>query len=158
MEDQILYASDHDKGSFDIDDELREIVGDVVKLRLPADQNQLPLLRLLAEGISARAQFDLTAIADMKLAVNEAATSLIRGVSPGASLDCWFTRCQDALTMTLSTVARSQGTLDTETIGWRLLVAVTDSLATRAQRLSTGFEWQTRIQLTKRRRSELPPT
>jgi serine/threonine-protein kinase RsbW len=145
--------ADEDRAGIPDDgDDLRTILGDVVELRVPAEPDQLFLLRRLTEGLSRCAHLDLISIIEMKVAVNDAATSLIECASSGAWLECCFTTVEGQLTTTLHVYARDRTTPGAGTLRWRLLTTISDSVRTRMRHLPARGGWDARIQLTKRSR------
>ncbi|MFG1647027.1 anti-sigma factor, partial [Amycolatopsis sp. NPDC049252] len=54
------------------------LLDEVVELRLPAMAEQIPLVRMLTHGMVSRADFGLDAIADAKMAVDEACAQLVQ--------------------------------------------------------------------------------
>ncbi|GAA1952535.1 ATP-binding protein [Amycolatopsis minnesotensis] len=98
-----------------------------IELRLPADLVQLPIIRGLASTIATRADFDLDAIADLRLAVDEAASTLITKAAPESTMVCTFTLADDELRFTGRVLTREQQAPSTGTFGWRVLTTLTDS-------------------------------
>src|SRR6187399_2876666 len=68
-----------------------------IELRLAADLVNLPIVRSVVATIATRADFDLDAIADLRLAVDEACSTLITRAVPGTVMSCRFTMSGDAL-------------------------------------------------------------
>ncbi|MFC7449903.1 ATP-binding protein [Rhodococcus daqingensis] len=64
--------------------------GSLVELRVPAQAEQLFIVRSVASAMATHNDFDLDTIADLRLAVDEAATRLIRAAAPEASLSCRY--------------------------------------------------------------------
>jgi serine/threonine-protein kinase RsbW len=132
---------------------LDALLGAVIELRVPADAGQLFLVRLLAEGIAARADFDLDGIADMKMAVDEVAASLVEQADPGAQLDFRFRTFDDEVTVSISTAARNGDLPNTQTFGWHVLTTLTDSVSALAEAPPTGRSCVMRIEFTMRARA-----
>ncbi len=59
---------------------------DAVELRVAARLENLAVLRTLVGAVGTFADLDLDSVADLRLAVDEACTLLIRSASPGAAL------------------------------------------------------------------------
>jgi serine/threonine-protein kinase RsbW len=51
--------------------------GDEIEVRVGADPAQLPVLRAVASVVAMRQDFDLDAISDLKMAVDEACSMLV---------------------------------------------------------------------------------
>lgn len=100
-----------------------------VEMRLAADAVQLPVVRAVAVNVAMRADFDLDAISDLELAVDEACSSLILLASPEARLTCRFRMGPDELVFRAS-VPSEQGLPSTGTFGWRVLRTLTDHVDT----------------------------
>ena len=62
----------------------------VVELRIQATLDQLSILRALAATVAIQENFDLDAIADIKLAMDEICTHLIVRAAPDSVLVCRF--------------------------------------------------------------------
>jgi serine/threonine-protein kinase RsbW len=103
---------------------------DGIELRLAARLEHLPIIRSVAANLAIRADFDLDSIADLKLAVDEACSTLITRAVKGATLSCHFVARGNEIRFA-ATVASS---LDTEpsrdSFGWRVLSTLTDQVDT----------------------------
>ena len=73
-----------------------------IELRLGAELTNLPIIRSLTSSIAMRADFDLDAIADLKLAVDEACSTLITRATPEATLRCRFRVSKDEIRFVVS--------------------------------------------------------
>ncbi|MFZ2529443.1 MAG: ATP-binding protein [Rhodococcus sp. (in: high G+C Gram-positive bacteria)] len=111
----------------------------IVELRIRADPGQLPVLRAVAAAITLQHDFDLDAVADVKLAVDEAATRLIMSAVDGAELTCRFQAITPALRISLSTTTRpSPSGGSTRTFGWHVLNSLADSVDVRVDDTPSG--------------------
>jgi len=99
-----------------------------VELRVAADAVWLSAVRLLAGDLAARADFDVDAVADLRLAVDEACAELMRSALPGSTLTCRFAVCDDRITMTASVPVEKSRTVDTSGFGWRVLRTLADDV------------------------------
>lgn len=127
---------------------------DVIELRLGAALEHLPIIRSLAASIAMRADFDLDAIADFKLAVDEACSMLITRAVYGTTLVCRFAVTKEEIRFT--TVARSSSDAepDPDSFGWRVLTTLTDHATTRIEKASpagNGDGHLIHIELAKRK-------
>jgi serine/threonine-protein kinase RsbW len=99
---------------------------DRIELRLGAELRNLPIIRSLTSSIAMRADFDLDAIADLKLAVDEACSTLITRAVPDAMLTCTFEVTKNEIGFEV----RSRSNIDTvprsDSFGWRVLTTLTD--------------------------------
>jgi serine/threonine-protein kinase RsbW len=120
-----------------------------VELRLSAELVNLPIVRSVVATIATRADFDLDAIADLKLAVDEACSTLITRAVPATVMSCRFTVSDDELCFA-GTVRSATGTgPSTKSFGWRVLTTLTDTVHSRIS--SNGQHHQLDIELAKRR-------
>jgi serine/threonine-protein kinase RsbW len=99
---------------------------DAIELRLAATLEHLPIIRSLAASIAIRADFDLDSIADLKLAVDEAASTLITHAAPGSTLVCTFAVGPDEFRFTAVSRSTSDEQPSRESFGWRVLSTLTD--------------------------------
>lgn len=99
---------------------------DEIELRLGAELTNLPIIRSLTSSIAMRADFDLDAIADLKLAVDEACSTLITRAAPDASLRCVFKVSKDEIRFVVSIRSTSDAKPSNDTFGWRVLTTLTD--------------------------------
>ncbi|MCT2587728.1 ATP-binding protein [Actinophytocola gossypii] len=97
-----------------------------IELRIGAELTNLPIIRSLAASIAMRADYDLDAIADLKLAVDEACSTLITRASDGAGLVCVFTVAKDEIRFQVSIKSTSDAAPSSDSFGWRVLTTLTD--------------------------------
>jgi serine/threonine-protein kinase RsbW len=104
-----------------------------VLVQVGASAPELPPLRLVAAGLAARADFDLDAVEDLRLAVNEAASELVAVATPDSVLTCTF--CLDGAQMevTSSVPTRPGAILLQDSFGWRVLTTLVDDVWVTAQ-------------------------
>lgn len=89
---------------------------------LPA---QLAPVRVVAADLAARADFDLDAVADLRMAVDEACATLAILAPPGARLRCWLQVESDRITVTARIPAPGRS-ISQDSFGWRVLATLTD--------------------------------
>lgn len=99
-----------------------------VELRVDAEAPWLPAVRLLAGDLATRADFDLDAVADLRLAVDEACAELVRAARPGSTLTCTFAVRDDRITVTAAVPVVGTARLDKEGFGWRVLTTLADDV------------------------------
>lgn len=98
-----------------------------------ASARALPTIRLVAADLAARADFDLDAIDDLRMAVDDALAMLARIAAPdaahNATLSCritvWPERIEVATEVDVDDVA---DLLPTRSLGWRVLECLTDEV------------------------------
>ncbi|SEL01952.1 ATP-binding protein [Rhodococcus maanshanensis] len=113
-------------------EEPEQQTGSDVELRLAARVDQLFLVRAVVTAITTHGDFDLDTIADLRLAVDEAATRLIRAVRPDALLSCRFRVHDRVFRFSGSTSTGAEepvGGLD-HGFGWHVLRTLTDDVST----------------------------
>src|SRR6476619_1967565 len=62
----------------------------VVEVRTSATAALIPTIRAVASDLAARADFDLDAISDLRMAVDEACATLVDVAAPETMLQCTF--------------------------------------------------------------------
>ncbi|MEV6909021.1 anti-sigma factor [Amycolatopsis sp. NPDC051071] len=106
---------------------------DRVVLRLPAEAEQIPLVRTLAHGVVARADFGLDAISDAKMAVDEACSQLVQPADLGAILCCVFHEVPEGIAVSISTRTAKPFLPSETTFGWHVLTTLTRSVTARCE-------------------------
>jgi serine/threonine-protein kinase RsbW len=127
---------------------------DEIELRIGAELTNLPIIRSLAASIARRADYDLDAIADLKLAVDEACSTLITRAAVNASLNCAFTVAKDEIRFTVTIKSTNDAVPSSDSFGWRVLTTLTDHANSWVERNGQGGEQPehlVHIELTKRR-------
>jgi serine/threonine-protein kinase RsbW len=122
---------------------------DGIELRIGAKLEQLPIIRSLAATVAIRADFDLDSIADLKLAVDEACSTLITRAVPGSALTCRFILRGDEIRFVGSASSASQAEPRRDSFGWRVLTTLTDEASAWVDRNSSGH--QVHIEIIKRK-------
>ena len=112
-------------------------LGGPVEVRVPARADALRILRAVAAGVGARLDLSIDAIDELRIAVDEAATLLLRTTDDPVRLLLRLDPVGDALTVELSTDGRAlvwppDGVLDT----WPWLVIT--GLVDEADLVDTG--------------------
>ncbi|GAB3297307.1 ATP-binding protein [Parasphingorhabdus pacifica] len=124
----------------------------VVEVRVPADPSQLAVMRAVAGDLAMRADFDVDSIADIRLAVDEACSSLVRLASRTASLVCRYHADSAGLTVTSEVLSGEHSGPRKDTFSWRVLSALTDSVSTSVEAVDGSVDSHlVRIELTKGR-------
>jgi serine/threonine-protein kinase RsbW len=122
---------------------------DEIELRLGAELTNLPIIRSLTSSIAMRADFDLDAIADLKLAVDEACSTLITRGAPDATLRCTFHVSKDEIRFVVSIRSTSDAKPSSDSFGWRVLTTLTDHANCWVE--PDGGQHLVQIELAKRR-------
>ncbi|MFI6217190.1 anti-sigma factor [Nocardia brasiliensis] len=100
-----------------------------IGVRIPARLEQLTMLRGLAETVALIADFALDEVTDIRLALDEVATSLILDAVPGSQLDCEFTYDTDQMIVHVASVATSEQVVGQAGFGWHIVRTLTHSIA-----------------------------
>lgn len=99
-----------------------------VLVRVGATAAQLPPLRVVAGDLAARADLDLDAVADLRLAVDEAAAELVIVAAPGSDITCTFVVADDGVEATVTVPAAPATELRSDSFGWRVLSMLVDEV------------------------------
>jgi serine/threonine-protein kinase RsbW len=103
----------------------------MVEVRISALPALIPTVRAVASDLAGRADFDLDAISDLRMAVDEACTTLIGFAPSDGTLSCRFAVEADRIEVMVS--ARSNGAdvkINTDSFGWRVLETLADEVST----------------------------
>src|SRR3954465_1224836 len=71
-----------------------------VEVRTAASAALIPTIRAVASDLAARADFDLDAISDLRMAVDEACAALVDVAAPDSGLRCRFRIADDSIRVT----------------------------------------------------------
>lgn len=115
-----------------------EMLDELVELRLPAMAEQIPLVRMLTHGVVSRADFGLDAIADAKMAVDEACAQLVQLAELGSQLHCRFRLAVDGLHVVVSTRSTEPRPPSDRTFGWHVLTTLSRSVTAHCDVLPGG--------------------
>lgn len=97
-------------------------------MQVGANPTELPPLRVVAADLAARADFDLDTVADLRLAVDEAASELVTIAAPDAVLTCTFHLDAGQLEVVSSVPVRTGAMLRQDSFGWRVLTTLVDEV------------------------------
>lgn len=125
---------------------------DGIELRLAARLEHLPIIRSVAANLAIRADFDLDSIADLKLAVDEACSTLITRAAGDALLSCRFMVRPNEIRFVASVLSGDDQEPSRDSFGWRVLTTLTDHANTWVDGVATnGQGSRVYIELTKRK-------
>lgn len=122
---------------------------DGIELRIGARLEQLPIIRSLAATVAIRADFDLDSIADLKLAVDEACSTLITRAISGSALTCRFVLRDNEIRFVGWTTSAVGTEPKRDSFGWRVLTTLTDQADSWVDRNEAGYE--VHIEIIKRK-------
>jgi serine/threonine-protein kinase RsbW len=101
-----------------------------VEIRTSARAALIPTIRAVASDLAGRADFDLDAIADLRMAVDEACATLVDLAAPTAQLCCTFRVHSDRIEVHAQVrTDHTDAAISTETFGWRVLQTLADSVS-----------------------------
>lgn len=128
-------------------DELR-----AVEVRVAAEAAQLSVMRAVVGDLAMRADFDVDSIADLRLAVDEACSTLVRLATPTAPLVCRFRTENGGLSLQAEVTSKDSSGPRTGTFSWRVLSALADDVASSVEPAEEGVgTYVVRIDLRKGR-------
>ena len=100
-----------------------------VEVKTSANAALIPTIRAVASDLAARADFDLDAISDLRMAVDEACATLVDVAARSTMLSCTFLVRPERIEVWAQVRA---GHLDaevaTDTFGWRVLQTLADDV------------------------------
>ncbi|MEU4312965.1 anti-sigma factor [Nocardia sp. NPDC024068] len=99
-----------------------------IGVRVPARDEQLVMLRALAETVSLIADFGLDEVTDIRLALDEVATSLIAVAVPETTLGCDFDYDEHRMTVRVTSMSMTDTLRDQEGFGWHIVRTLTRSV------------------------------
>lgn len=101
-----------------------------VELRVAARLENLAMLRTLVSAIGTFEDLDLDAVADLRLAVDEACTSLIRSATSNAILRVVVDPRDDELVVHASAACDTDEVVGPGSFSWHILTALADDVQT----------------------------
>jgi len=107
-----------------------------VVLAIPADREQVVLVRSVAGHIAARLGMSVAELADLRLAVDEACGLFLLAPgfgTAGETVECRFEHDASSLTVLVSAAAPASLQPDVDDIGWLMLSALVDELTWKSE-------------------------
>ena len=101
-----------------------------VELRVTATLENLAVLRTLVAAVATYEDLDFDSVADLRLAVDEACTRLIRCAVPDATLLLVVDPRDDAVVIHASAPCKSPDILAPGSFSWHVLSSLTDDVRT----------------------------
>ena len=126
-----------------------------VELRVAATLENLAVLRTLVAAVATFEDLDFDAVADLRLAVDEACTRLIRSSVPDSTLLLVIDARDDAVVIDASTTCKSPDILAPGSFSWHVLSSLTDEVRTFQNGQSAQEGQIFGISMTTRRASSL---
>jgi serine/threonine-protein kinase RsbW len=101
-----------------------------IELRVAATLENLAVLRTLVGAVGAYEDLDFDAVADLRLAVDEVCTRLIRSAVPGATLEIVIDPHDDELRVEASTACADKDVVTPGSFSWHVLTSLADDVQT----------------------------
>jgi serine/threonine-protein kinase RsbW len=101
-----------------------------IELRVAAQLENLAVLRTLVGAVGAFEDLDFDAVADLRLAVDEVCTRLIRSAAPDATLAIVVDPRDDELVVQASATCDNYDVVTPGSFSWHVLTSLTDDVQT----------------------------
>lgn len=101
-----------------------------VEFRLAAQLENLAVIRTLVSAVGTFEDLDFDAVADLRLAVDEACTRLIRSAAPGASLVVLVNPSDEQVVVEASAICSQPDVVTPGSFSWHVLTSLTDEVTT----------------------------
>ena len=126
-----------------------------MELRVAAKLENLAVLRAVVGAVGTFEDLDFDVVADLRLAVDEACTRLIRSAVPGSTLRLVVDPQEDAVVIDASTTCATADILTPGSFSWHVLSSLTDEVRTFDDGQSPEDGRMFGISMTTRRASSL---
>lgn len=100
-----------------------------VEFRVAAKLENLAILRTLVAAVSTFEDLDSDTVADLRLAVDEACTRLIRSALPGSVLILAVCPSDDDVVIDASTTCTTTDIMEQGSFSWHVLSSLTDEVS-----------------------------
>ncbi|MFV8053401.1 ATP-binding protein [Mycobacterium sp. 48b] len=101
-----------------------------VEIGVAARLENLAVVRTLVAAVAAFEDLDFDVVADLRLAVDEACTSLIRAAVPDSSLRLTVDPGEEQVVITASTTCTGASVVEPGSFSWHVLSSLTDEVKT----------------------------
>lgn len=126
-----------------------------VEVRIAARLENLAVLRSLVAAIATFEDLDFDVVADLRLAVDEACTTLIRSAVPDSTLVLLIDPRQDEVVISASATCIGDQIMEPGSFSWHVLSSLTDEVSTFDDAAGPASRRLFGISLTTRRASLL---
>jgi anti-sigma regulatory factor (Ser/Thr protein kinase) len=130
-------------------------VDDKVEFRVAARLENLALLRTLVAAVGTFEDLDSDTVADLRLAVDEACTRLIRSAVPDATLVVVVRSELEEVVIDASTSCTTTDIMEPGSFSWHVLSSLTDDIKTYQDGQGSGDGQIVGISMSTRRVSSL---
>jgi serine/threonine-protein kinase RsbW len=124
-----------------------ELRANEVEVRMLASRERVPGVRALAADMAMREDFDLDAISDLRLAVEEACATVLANAEPSSTLVCRLLVSADLLEINASATLRSGSEPEIGSMSLLILRTLVDSVDCWTS--TADGQRQFHVQLTK---------
>lgn len=100
---------------------------DLVEISTAASPERLSSIRAVAANLAMHEDFDLDAVADLRLAVDEACSMLVGIAAPDAKLHCSFAVERDGIRVSTRVSTDGTATIERGGFAWQVLATLTES-------------------------------
>lgn len=98
---------------------------------IPADPNRLPIPRSIAGALAAALDFDIDAVADLRIAVDEMVSTVIVRARPGSHVTTVFRAQPGSIGVECSAASDDRRDIDERSFGWMVLSTLAEDLRAR---------------------------
>lgn len=102
-----------------------------VAVVVPAELEHLSIPRSIAATLAATLDFDIDAVADLRMAVDELVSTVIQRARPGSGVTTVFRVRRDGVMVECSAASDGSGDIDESSFGWMVLSTLADDLRAR---------------------------
>lgn len=121
-----------------------------MEVRTSASAALIPTIRAIASDLAARADFDLDAISDLRMAVDEACSTLVDVAAPRSAMRCVFRVRPERIQVDAEVqTAQADTVVSTDTFGWRVLQTLADEVEVLHEAATDGNGATVGIRLNK---------
>jgi len=100
----------------------------LIEVRIAPTPAQISAVRVVAADLAARQDYDLDAVSDLRMAVDEACATLVPLAVPGTMLSCRFLVAPATIEVLATVEAGHHVTVPQNTFGWRVLTTLIDEV------------------------------
>ena len=126
-----------------------------VEIRVPAQLENLAVVRTVVAAIGTFEDLDFDAVSDLRLAVDEACTRLIRSAVPNSTLVLAVHPRESDVVVEASTTCKTPDILTPGSFSWHVLSSLTDEVSTFKDGYGAEEGQVFGISMTTRRASSL---
>jgi serine/threonine-protein kinase RsbW len=106
----------------------RELRPHEVEVRMLAGAATVSTVRAVAADIAMRADYDLDSVSDLRLAVDEACTTVLTGAKPNGTMICRLLITPECVEICASAATYEGRPPPRDTLGWHMLQVLADSV------------------------------